>query len=69
MTPLRVVRFTTYWLIRLVPLFLTAAIPATSACDSTGPCCKVCSTGKACGDTCISASEICHAGSGCACNQ
>jgi hypothetical protein len=31
-------------------------------------CCKVCRTGKACGDTCISRSYECHVGSGCACN-
>lgn len=31
-------------------------------------CCKVCSTGKACGDTCISRSNTCHVGPGCACN-
>lgn len=31
-------------------------------------CCKVCSTGKACGDSCISRSNTCHVGPGCACN-
>lgn len=32
-------------------------------------CCKICSTGKACGDSCISKSYECHKGAGCACNQ
>jgi len=30
-------------------------------------CCKVCTTGKACGDTCISKSSTCHISGGCAC--
>lgn len=30
-------------------------------------CCKICSTGKACGDSCISRSKQCHKGPGCAC--
>jgi hypothetical protein len=33
-----------------------------------GACCKVCTTGKACGDTCISRDKICHVGQGCACD-
>src|SRR5262245_1443128 len=32
-------------------------------------CCKVCTKGKACGDTCISRARVCHAGSGCACDR
>lgn len=31
-------------------------------------CCKVCSTGKACGDSCISRAKQCHKGPGCACD-
>ncbi|HEY0940325.1 MAG TPA: hypothetical protein VGE08_09535 [Steroidobacter sp.] len=30
-------------------------------------CCKVCTKGKPCGDTCIAQDKICHVGSGCAC--
>ncbi len=30
-------------------------------------CCKYCSKGIPCGDTCISASKTCHKGPGCAC--
>lgn len=37
--------------------------------DSTGrACCKVCTTGKACGNSCISRSYTCHQPPGCACN-
>jgi len=39
-------------------------IPVASAC-----CCKCCSKGKACGNTCISRSNKCHTGGGCACDQ
>lgn len=31
-------------------------------------CCKVCSNGKACGDSCISRSKTCQKVVGCACN-
>jgi hypothetical protein len=31
-------------------------------------CCKVCSKGKACGDSCISKDKTCNKGPGCACN-
>lgn len=30
-------------------------------------CCKICSKGKPCGDTCIAQDKICHVGPGCAC--
>lgn len=35
----------------------------------TRSCCKVCSTGYACGDSCISRSKSCHKGPGCACDE
>lgn len=31
-------------------------------------CCKVCSTGYACGNSCISRSKSCHRAAGCACD-
>lgn len=31
-------------------------------------CCKICRTGKACGNTCIARWKTCHVGPGCACN-
>ncbi len=31
-------------------------------------CCKVCTRGRACGNTCIARYMTCHVGPGCACN-
>lgn len=31
-------------------------------------CCKRCSKGKACGDSCIARDKTCHKGPGCACD-
>lgn len=31
-------------------------------------CCKFCSTGKACGDSCIARNKACRKGRGCACD-
>jgi hypothetical protein len=31
-------------------------------------CCRVCTKGCACGDSCISCGKTCHKGAGCACN-
>jgi hypothetical protein len=55
-------------MIRLIPLLLIGAAASAACGDATGPCCKVCKTGKACGDTCIDASKTCNVGKGCACN-
>lgn len=42
---------------------------ASSAAAATGyRCCKVCTKGKACGDSCIAEWKTCHRGKGCACN-
>jgi hypothetical protein len=63
------VRIVRYLLLVLL-LFLTASSPLI-ACkgNATGPdCCRVCTTGKACGDSCISQSSTCNVGPGCACN-
>ena len=38
-------------------------------CIPEEECCKVCSGGRACGNTCISAAKTCHKGRGCACNK
>ena len=37
-------------------------------CVDREACCKVCSKGQACGDTCISREKRCHKGRGCACD-
>src|SRR5689334_6084125 len=39
------------------------------SCVPRAQCCKVCSTGKACGNSCIRASYSCHKGAGCACDE
>ena len=31
-------------------------------------CCRICTTGKACGDSCIARDKTCHVGPGCACD-
>jgi len=43
------------------------AAPLTPA-PATRPCCRVCTTGKACGNTCISRNLTCRQPPGCACN-
>lgn len=40
----------------------------TGCSETDSDCCKVCTTGKACGDTCIPKSSNCNVGAGCACN-
>lgn len=53
----------------IVCLLLAGAAPLTVACsDATGACCKTCTTGKACGDSCIATNLTCNVGPGCACN-
>lgn len=44
-------------------------VKATDTPSEQGYCCKVCSVGKACGDSCISRDKVCHKPSGCACDQ
>lgn len=38
-------------------------------CIPASDCCKICSKGKACGDTCIRRDYTCHVGRGCACDS
>jgi hypothetical protein len=47
------------------PFFLKASYEPSEQ----GYCCKVCSVGKACGDSCISRDKVCHKPSGCACDK
>ncbi len=45
--------------------------PLATACkNSSGPssCCKVCTTGKACGNSCIAQTDTCTQPPFCACN-
>jgi len=43
-------------------------VPPPAVAPPPRTCCKVCTTGKACGDSCISKSYTCHQPPGCACN-
>jgi hypothetical protein len=36
--------------------------------ETSRACCKICTVGKACGDTCIAREKICHQPPGCACD-
>lgn len=57
-------------LVLACPFAVTASVPLLQGCGGGGDsCCKVCSTGKACGDTCIAANQTCHTSGGCACNK
>lgn len=46
-------------------LFKPGAAHQTTA--TLGYCCKTCTKGKPCGDTCIAQDKVCHVGPGCAC--
>lgn len=41
---------------------------ADAATKTRKVCCKICTTGKACGNSCISRKYQCHKAPGCACN-
>ena len=50
------------------PAGISCSAPAWGASGIAG-CCKICSKGKACGDSCISRDKECHKGKGCACDS
>jgi len=61
--------------IAVVSVALVAAPPSLPSCAPTGtayaghvPCCKYCTKGKACGNTCIARWKTCRVGHGCACD-
>ena len=57
------------FLVLIIPLSLTAGTARGCGSDTVGGvCCKICTTGKACGDSCISRDKTCQVGAGCACN-
>lgn len=56
---------------RLIAVALLCVLAACGGSDKLpdgGVCCKVCTTGVACGDTCIAKGEACTVTPGCACN-
>lgn len=50
------------------PLLKSDAPPAPASTRQSRTCCKICSKGKACGDSCIARNKTCRKGPGCACN-
>lgn len=54
-------------LIPVSPLLAPAAPSPPPQQQTQRTCCRVCSAGKACGNSCISRSKTCHQGAGCAC--
>ena len=46
---------------------LSRLLPSATAPSGSSSCCRVCTTGKACGDSCIAKSYSCNVGAGCAC--
>ncbi len=53
----------------VIPLVLGGGSTARSDSASPSGCCKVCTEGKACGDTCIARDKTCEVGPGCACTR
>ncbi len=44
-------------------------ILSITSCDKDdSSCCKTCTVGKACGDSCIDKNKTCHEPPGCACD-
>lgn len=43
-------------------------VPGDSSNETDSSCCRVCETGRACGDTCIASDAICNQPDGCACD-
>jgi endonuclease YncB( thermonuclease family) len=43
--------------------------PQARGCIPRSQCCRVCTKGQACGNSCISARYTCHKGRGCACDS
>ena len=53
---------------RTRPLEQTTGLSAFVPGIAVPACCKICTAGKACGDSCISRSYTCHQAPGCACD-
>src|SRR4051812_32778563 len=62
------------WRVMSRSIVFCVALAGCQDCSTAGPgtgssgCCKVCKSGQACGDSCISTSQTCKVGGGCACN-
>ncbi|MCA9381522.1 hypothetical protein KC678_04610 [Candidatus Dojkabacteria bacterium] len=51
------------------PAPLPIPVPQPTPASQQQYCCKHCSKGKACGDSCISRDKVCHQPPGCACDS
>lgn len=51
----------------LILLSTTPTLPSCGSDSPSDPCCRVCTTGKPCGDSCIATTATCNVGPGCAC--
>jgi hypothetical protein len=45
-----------------------ATAPGRAPAAAARPCCRICTTGKACGNSCIARTSTCRQPAGCACN-
>lgn len=45
-----------------------AVVPVNATACTADGCCRHCTRGKACGDTCIARDKQCHQAPGCACD-
>ena len=52
----------------LLTLVCTVSLLSCDGLTGSTSCCRVCRTGKACGDSCISRDRTCRQPRGCACN-
>lgn len=53
--------------LRLPPISTSAPQQCAAQVQMAQACCRRCSRGKPCGDSCISRDKQCHKGPGCAC--
>ena len=57
------------WLFCVLPGILTGATVGCSESTGASNCCRVCTEGRARGDSCIPQNSTCNVGPGCACND
>ena len=66
--PTRAATWTPIPTIRPSPTWTRVIVIAPTARPPARVCCKVCTSGKACGDSCIAKNKTCHQPPGCACD-
>jgi hypothetical protein len=55
-------------LLMLIVVSIGQPPEGTEAIAAGAGCCKICTKGCACGDSCIACDKVCRKGPGCACN-